>query len=554
MRYELFLLANDVQGDDRKKATFLTLAGANLFDLLTSLASPKQVSALSLSEIKEILTNHFSPRPSEIASFYKFHKRDQQPDESFADYLAALRKLAVDCNFGSVLDRMLRDRVVCGLRDESLQRSLLAESDLQLQKVIDRATTAESASKNVMEIRHPEQVHSITRHKNDKYFSKKNYAHNNAVPQNCMGCGGNHQRTHCPHHNKVCQNCKKKGHLQRVCRSSASPSAATAIQRSKQAHQGRKNKQTFQSINQILPSVNMKKTVTTLINGNPCIFEIDSGSNYTLMSSRSFRGIWPDAEPPLYKCDLQLMDFQKNQIPVLGVADISLHYNNKQINNLPLVVVDGNQTDVVGWNWFPSLGIRIEGVHTVTNSLTVKGVLGKYQSLFSSELGCYKGPPITLPIDQTVAPVRCTPRRIPLATRSLVEDEIRRLCSQGILEPVEYSDWATPIVPVQKSDGSIRICGDYKSTVNKAIKPHCFQIPAISTLLSSIEGGHIFAKVDLAQAYQQLPVDDASSLLQTIVTHKGAFKVKRLQFGISSAPGIFQNLIENLLRGLDGVL
>lgn len=90
-----------------------------------------------------------------------------------------------------------------------------------------------------------------------------------------------------------------------------------------------------------------------------------------------------------------------------------------------------------------------------------------------------------------------------------------------ILEPVEYSDWATPIVPVTKSDGSIRICGDYKSTLNKALLPHNFRIPSVSSLLSSIEGGKIFAKLDLAQAYQQLVVDEKSAMMQTIITHKG---------------------------------
>ncbi|XP_053964245.1 uncharacterized protein K02A2.6-like [Anastrepha ludens] len=161
---------------------------------------------------------------------------------------------------------------------------------------------------------------------------------------------------------------------------------------------------------------------------------------------------------------------------------------------------------------------------------------------------------VSLQIDSAVPPVRLPPPRIPFAIKGIAEEEINRLCCQGILEPVEYSDWATPIVPVAKRDGSIRICGDYKSTLNKAIKTHCHQIPAVSTLSASIEGGSIYANIDLAQAYQLLMVDERSSLLQTVSTHKGAFKVTRLQFGISSAPGLFQSCIENVLQSIRGVL
>lgn len=406
-RYELFLIANDVQGEERKKATFLTLAGPQLFDLLTSLASPKPVSALSLINIKEILTNHFSPRPSEIGSFYKFHKRDQHPDESFADYLAALRKIAVDCNFGSSLDRMLRDRLVCGIRDESLQKSLLAENDLSLQKVIDRALAAESAIKNVLEIRHPEQIQFISQQKAENSYHIKN----NSQKQNCNGCGGNHQRAHCPHRDTICFICKRRGHLQRVCRSLIPRSSSNS--RTHQKDDGSMNK--CHSINQILPDINMKKSVNIILNGHTCVFEIDTGSNFTIMSSDVFHTIWPNKTPEIYKGNVKLMDFQKNKIPVVGLVDVYINYDNKQIEDLPLIIVEGNQSNILGWNWFHALGIRIEGVNSIKN-VSINNLLHKYQNLFNDDLGCYNGTPIHLPVEPTVTPIRFPPRRIPLAT------------------------------------------------------------------------------------------------------------------------------------------
>ncbi|KRX42049.1 Uncharacterized protein T05_6836, partial [Trichinella murrelli] len=112
--------------------------------------------------------------------------------------------------------------------------------------------------------------------------------------------------------------------------------------------------------------------------------------------------------------------------------------------------------------------------------------------------------------------------------------------------------WSTAIVTPVKPDGTVRICGDYKCTINKALRKHAYPIPAFNQLLASLSGGNFFAKLDLAQAYQQLTVDDATADAQTIITHRGAFRVKRLQFGISAAPGIFQNVIDKTVAGIQG--
>ncbi|XP_030380504.1 uncharacterized protein K02A2.6-like [Scaptodrosophila lebanonensis] len=290
-----------------------------------------------------------------------------------------------------------------------------------------------------------------------------------------------------------------------------------------------------ESVNQIVPLVNQKKLISLVMNGCTCSFEVDSGSPVTIMTETTFNNIWAQGQPDLAKCDLDLTDYQRNQIPIKGVIDVSIRYNRRKIDILPLIIANVGGSNLVGCNWFDALGIRIEGVFAVNSGVNIKSVLSEYEHLFAIELRRHNGPPVTLHIDTGVAPVRLSPRRIPFAIKGLVEEEIERLCKQGILEPVEYSDWATPIVPVVKKDGSIRICG-------------------VNTLLASIEGGSIFAKIDLAQVYQQLVVDDNSALLQTVCTHKGAYKVTRLQFGISSAPGISQSFIENLLQNIHGVL
>ncbi|KAG8172437.1 hypothetical protein JTE90_019371, partial [Oedothorax gibbosus] len=73
-------------------------------------------------------------------------------------------------------------------------------------------------------------------------------------------------------------------------------------------------------------------------------------------------------------------------------------------------------------------------------------------------------------------------------------------------------------------------------------------------VLSTVAGGKVFSKLDLSQAYLQLPVDDATSRLLTLNTHKGLFRVKRLPFGVSIAVAIFQKKMEEVFAGVDGVL
>ncbi|XP_058042036.1 uncharacterized protein K02A2.6-like, partial [Ahaetulla prasina] len=169
-------------------------------------------------------------------------------------------------------------------------------------------------------------------------------------------------------------------------------------------------------------------------------------------------------------------------------------------------------------------------------------------------LGKYTGTPISFNLDPQVAPIRLKARRVPFALKPRIDKELDKLVNQGILVPVDHAKWETPIVTPVKPDGSVRICADYKATLNKALQKSAYPVPVVQHLLHSMGQGQVFAKLDLTQAYQQLPVDSSTAEAQTIVTHRGAFKCTRLQFGVSVAPGVFQNLMERLLQGLPGVV
>ena len=139
----------------------------------------------------------------------------------------------------------------------------------------------------------------------------------------------------------------------------------------------------------------------------------------------------------------------------------------------------------------------------------------------------------------------------PFALRSKVEAKLAYLQSKGIISPVKHSTWAAPIVPVIKKDGKVRKCRDYKLTINQAAPTETYSLPLIEELLITISGGRYFSKLDLQDAYLQLPLDTTSKQCMAINTHRGLFQHNRLLFGMASAPAIFQHHMETLLQGLD---
>ncbi|CAH2216602.1 jg1130, partial [Pararge aegeria aegeria] len=137
-----------------------------------------------------------------------------------------------------------------------------------------------------------------------------------------------------------------------------------------------------------------------------------------------------------------------------------------------------------------------------------------------------------------------------LALREPVEKEIQRLVSQGTIVRVENSDYGTPIVPVIKKCGSIRICGDYKVTINPKLKREPYPLPRIEELYSILSGGIFFSKIDLAHAYEQVILTEDSRPCTAISTHVGTFQYIRTPYGLSCIPEKFQKMMEEVVRGV----
>lgn len=181
----------------------------------------------------------------------------------------------------------------------------------------------------------------------------------------------------------------------------------------------------------------------------------------------------------------------------------------------------------------------IENVtHPTTKPKSIQDVLDKYADVFKDELGTLKGIKAAISVKPDAVPRFHKACVLPFAKKERVEKELERLEKDGVISPVKHSEWAAPVVPVTKRDGGLRLCGDYKVTVNMATNTETYPLPRIEEVLA-LCGGKIISNIDLAAAYQQVLLDDESKKYTTVNTHKGLFVYNRLCFGINSAVSIF---------------
>nr|XP_037273565.1 uncharacterized protein K02A2.6-like [Rhipicephalus microplus] len=191
-------------------------------------------------------------------------------------------------------------------------------------------------------------------------------------------------------------------------------------------------------------------------------------------------------------------------------------------------------------------------VNVVRADSQLTALLDEFPDLFES-LGCCKGPPVKLYLKESAQPRFLKARTVPYAMRAQVSAEIDRLVEVGVLSPVSVAEWATPVVPVVKKNGDIRLCGDFKLTVNPATRTEQYPLPKIDDIFAALSGGEVFSTLDLRNAYNQLPLDNDAKKITVLNTHKGLFGYNRLAFGIASAPALFQRRIEAVLQGIPGV-
>ena len=289
------------------------------------------------------------------------------------------------------------------------------------------------------------------------------------------------------------------------------------------------------------------------INGQGVKMELDTGASRSTISEFVYNKCLANVE--LKQSNVKLRSYTGEFVDVLGEIVVPMKYQGKMYSDMSLIVVKGDKPALLGRDWLGKIKLDWKSIFKVDVEVDVQVMLDKYKSVFIPDNKGITGLRAQIKLKSDVKPVFQKSRAVPYAMSEEVEKEYDRLVKADILYPVEYSDWGTPVVCVQKQNGGVRICGDYKR-LNDLIEPDSYKLPNVQDLLAKMaQAGqpNVFSCLDLSGAFNQLLLDEDAAKVLVLSTHKGLLATKRLTYGVKPAPGQFQAAMDKILAGIDNV-
>ncbi len=635
-RFDNYVAMKNITDPAKKAQLLCASVGPTHYNGLAAYLGPeKSIKTLDYDTLVQSFNEFLSPKKSAVVAQHYFLSITQKEKQSVTEYLAALQKDLVDCEFQvtcscnktvSANELFLRAQFIRGLRDSWLREQLLQSTFVKFDEVINKAIALEASRIESKELEQktmeptPTDINKITRgstkrtpkatnresrptqsrsssisyrsfskdrrHRSQSqslnrrnYESRKKFVDYAAlgIDNLCFKCGkNNHKAQECytDRNSLQCQDCGKKGHVSKVC-------ITTLLNKSR-------SKEGQNTVSQLSPlfgidtnlvelydlsntetvrgAIDDKYYVTVSLNGKPQRMEVDSGARFSIISEPEFNKL--QLQVPIETTSTVFRSYSGNLIPVRGKVRLCIQYKGRSVTSSLFIVPSGHAT-LLGREWIRALGIELKEIDTLypdvprrtgkelctVEVLNVIGsVLSEYSELFVEKIGCIPHVTVQLELRKGAKPVFNRERQVPFALRERVDSELDALQTAGIITPIEYSDWGSPLVAIPKANGGIRLCVDYKTGVNERLVSANNPIPKIDEILHQCRSARVFCKLDLYKAYLHLPVSPESAKIQTITTHRGTYTMNRLSFGIKTAPSIFNRVMSQIFREVPGTL
>ena len=297
-RAHYYFIANDVKSDEKKCAILFSGCGPETYQTIRSIVDAETLQKSKFENLVEIISAHYDPKPSFIVQRFKFYNRVRAPGESIAAFVASLRKIAEHCEYNDTLKDMLRDRLVCGVNHEGIQRKLLAEKTLTYDKALEIVLTMETAEQGTKDLKawdkpnKPEDLH-YTSHKPRQQWTAGNPETKPSSTPKCYRCLGKHLASSCKHRTTECLFCKKIGHIAKACRSKKDQEKKLVgtLQRTKKTHHLEETEEESEKRDSSYHLFTLESnpiTVQVELNQVSTKMEVDTGSSLSLINKSTY--------------------------------------------------------------------------------------------------------------------------------------------------------------------------------------------------------------------------------------------------------------------------
>lgn len=553
--FEVFLKASGVSKEPKEiqASLLVNLIGSAGYEVYTTFMFQDGETEDDIDCVLKKFDNYFGTKPNITVTRYKFFSRNQVDGENIDQYVTALRLLSKQCDFDNLQESLLRDRIVCGIVNNTVRDRLLRTEDLTLSKAIQICQAAEISkeervcidgkSSEEVEVNAMSERGARGRRGRGGRGWRGAGAGRPRAPAACASCGSARCAggDRCPARHALCFVCDKKGHFSRVCAEKKVMRRVLnlSVDSTESVCEDMFYVDTLREDNKL--SKSSKEWFEFIeCQGKRIKLKVDTGSMINVISKENFlhAGFSIKLLKPFTK---RVYSFTGNRLSILGVADLNVVYRNKTFD-LPFVVVDFNCQNILGLESCIAMGL-IDCVNNIN--------FDKYSSLFEG-LGKLPGK-YSIIIDKNVQPVLSPTRKIPLGLKDKLLLELKRMEGLGVVRKVTHpTDWVNAIVLVAKKDGSIRVCLDPRP-LNRAVRRAQFSLPTVTELAVKLRGASVFSVLDARCGFWMVQIDDVSADLCTFSTPFGRYQFLRLPYGISCAPEIFHAKLRQHLEDLEGV-
>lgn len=587
LEFDIFIAAAHSEKPDKTKAyILLNLAGPEAIERERSFSYAPAILADNGADIvtpaetredPECLKRKFreicNPETNVTMERHSFNTRNQNPGETIEAYVSTLRNKAKTCNFGALTDKLIRDRLVCGIGSDNVRRVLLRESDLSLVKAIKICQISELTEQHTKVLAAPRSgptsVDAVyTREKKAVVYRQQSQQKNTSGTKNivnCKNCGGNHpaKRDQCKAIGQQCHRCKKFNHFKAQCRSASKENFKSVYQITDANTDS--SEESFHidglclgasKINAVnhYSAMNKQEIHCSLtVNGKPLELKIDTGAKCNVISIETYRAV--NKEEKINETSkATLVAYGGTVIETKGTVMLQCLTSKRKSHLLEFHVVDKNVKSLLGlpdclkMNLI-SLKEEVYAIDFNKNVSLPQEIFTEYAELFDDELGSL---PVTysMKINPDVTPVVRPPRRLPVAMRDKVEAELKNMTKLGVITPIsEPTEWVSSMVATHKKDtDKIRLCIDPRDLNEALMRPH-HPMRTVEEVAAQMSNANIFSVLDAKSSFWQIKLDHESSIRTTFATPFGRYRFLRMPFGINSASEVFQRAMEQIFAG-----